>query len=820
MTKSKVFAAFIVFTSFLVAFSGPGTLQNALAQPQNPPLLSSQTENHQPETIPQTQIIPDADAPPTDEYIPTGDVPLQIEVPPIPYRDLLQETDSWIGSTPHGVQSDSVQGGMGTQSIVLYDNGPVITHPGGGYNGHDASAVQTSLGMGIFGFGFSVLSGFQLADDFTIPAGNSWEIDDITFYAYQPGTYSEPTVSTITGLYLQIWDGSPNDPASSIVFGDLVTNRLIDTYWTNVYRVVDTTPNDAQRPIMAAVADVNASLLPGTYWLVWLGEGSLLSGPFSPSVTILGQATTGNALQYSPSTSTWVPANDTPSNAQQGLPFVIEGTPGDWLWDQPTSTTQTSAYIDQEFPDLPTFSSYLSDDFVVDGTWKIESIFVPGDGFSGFSTLSSATALNWRIYADNGGFPAGNPPSVGSPPVWSLTLAPTDPSVTLSKGILGYLTNALLDLPSSLKLTPGRYWLLFYPTMEYSLFGQYGLVSAYTSNGEIAKFVNPGNGFSYGSEWQDWTVIGALTHDFAFSIGGTTGPSWKSISSINTLGRSRPAAALVNGKIYLFGGEVSDGSQAEQVERYDPSTNTWTTLGGVMPNPASNICTAVIGTDIYIPGGYLTWSTYTNALRIFHTSTNSWSVVTTDPMPAELSGMGCTTMNNNIYVVGGNGSTGAQASAYVYNPSAPAGSRWSTIASLNTANANIGVVTISGKLYALGGLACPTCVEVYDPADGAWHVVTSLTSERGGAGVYAIGTNLYACGGGWSAYHDTCESYDTNQGNSGTWQTHPSIMIQGRRNFGYANIGPVMYAISGYRGTYQQTAERWSFESYLPVTVK
>ena len=819
MTKSKVFAAFLVFTSFLVAFSGPGIVQNASAQLQNPPLLSSQTENHQPETLPQTQIIPDADAPPTDEYIPTGDVPLQIEVPSILYRDLLQETDSWIGSTPHGVQSDSVQGGNSTQALVLHDNGPIVTHPGAGYNGNDASALQSALGMGILGFSNSTATGFKLAEDFTIPPGNGWAIDNITFYAYQAGTYGDPPASTITGLYLQIWDGSPNDPASSILFGDLVTNRLIDTYWTNIYRVLDTGLTNSERPIMAAVADVNISLQSGTYWMVWASEGSLASGPFSPPITILGQTTTGNALQYSPSSSSWGPVNDSVSGTPQGMPFVIEGSLGGWLWDQAPSMTQTGTYTDQEFPDVPSHSSYLADDFEVDGTWKINSIFVPGDGFSVFDSLFDATSLTWQIYADDGGIPAGDPSGASSPPVWSLTLAPSDPKVTISPGYSGNPSNTLLQLSSPLKLSSGHYWLLFYPTMNASQ-GGYGLKPANTNNGGVAKFINPNGGFGLGTEWQDWTVAGAPTHDFAFSIGGASGFSWKSLSSINTPGRSRPAAATVNGKIYLFGGEVSGGTQADKVERYDPVTNTWTILGGVMPSPASNICAAVIGTDIYIPGGYEAWSTYSNSLRIFHTSTTSWSVVTTDPMPAELSGMGCTILNNKLYVVGGNTIDGAQASAYIYDPAAPAGSRWSTIASLNTANANIGVVTISGKIYALGGLICPTCVEVYDPADGAWHVVTSPKTPRDGAGVYAIGTNLYVCGGGWSAYHDTCESYDTNQGNSGTWKAHPSIMIDGRRTFGYTNIGPVMYAISGYRGTYLQTAERWSFDSYLPITIK
>ena len=30
-------------------------------------------------------------------------------------------------------------------AAILYDNGPLVTHPGGGFGGADASAVQTAL---------------------------------------------------------------------------------------------------------------------------------------------------------------------------------------------------------------------------------------------------------------------------------------------------------------------------------------------------------------------------------------------------------------------------------------------------------------------------------------------------------------------------------------------------------------------------------------------------------------------------------------------------------------------------------------------------
>ena len=77
---------------------------------------------------------------------------------------------------------------------------------------------------------------------------------------------------------------------------------------------------------MADTAAVGTSLPPGTYWLDWQTGGTLASGPWAPPVSILGQTTTGNALQYDSTIATWVPLNDTGSQTQQDLPFIIEGS--------------------------------------------------------------------------------------------------------------------------------------------------------------------------------------------------------------------------------------------------------------------------------------------------------------------------------------------------------------------------------------------------------------------------------------------------------------------------------------------------------------
>lgn len=205
---------------------------------------------------------------------------------------------------------------------VLYDNGPLVTHPGGGAGGADASALQTAIGMDTFGFGHQLSAGNRIADDFTV-TGSGWTVDTITFFAYQTGS---STSSTITGINLRIWDGSPNDPGSSVVFGDTTTNRMVATGWSNIYRVLDTTLTDTARPVMASVADIGGLFLPaGTYWVDWQVDGTLTSGPWAPPISILGQTTTGNALQF---TGAWAPAVDGGTGTPQGFPFIIEGPGG------------------------------------------------------------------------------------------------------------------------------------------------------------------------------------------------------------------------------------------------------------------------------------------------------------------------------------------------------------------------------------------------------------------------------------------------------------------------------------------------------------
>jgi len=230
------------------------------------------------------------------------------------------------------------------ESDVLYDNGPLVNLPGGGFGGADASVLQSvSLAMNVLGFGHAVASGFRVADDFVVPPGG-WDIEKFTFYAYQTGS---TTTSTINNVNFQIWDGPPGAPGSNVVFGDVTTNRLTSTSWANMYRVSETTLTGNTRPVMANVCQLAAplNLGPGTYWLDWQTGGTLASGPWAPPVTINGVTNTGNGLQFNG--TAWSPLVDTgttgTSNFLQGLPFIIEGIPPAPFW---LSTSPTVGVVD------------------------------------------------------------------------------------------------------------------------------------------------------------------------------------------------------------------------------------------------------------------------------------------------------------------------------------------------------------------------------------------------------------------------------------------------------------------------------------------
>ena len=270
---------------------------------------------------------------------------------------------------------------------VLYDNGPAFNVPGGGAGGADLSLLEsTTLGMSTLGFGHQVSAGNRIADDFT--ATEQWTIDSIVFFAYQT---NGGIPSTITAVNLQIWDGSPDLGTSTVVWGDASTNVMTHTEWSNIYRASETDPSSTARAIMKNTVTVGTTLPAGTYWLDWQSDGSAASGPWAPPIAILGETTTGNALQF---TGAWAPALDGGTATPQGFPFIIYGT-----------SMGTVMPISQAIEDLDNdlIPDHLGEIVTVQGVvfspnyQSTNSSFYIDDGTAGVNFFLGGTALTLNL---------------------------------------------------------------------------------------------------------------------------------------------------------------------------------------------------------------------------------------------------------------------------------------------------------------------------------------------------------------------------------------------------------------------------------------
>jgi len=202
------------------------------------------------------------------------------------------------------------------------------------------------------------------------------------------------------------------------------------------------------------------------------------------------------------------------------------------LWDQPLSTENLFPYADQDFETAQNaFDIFLADDFTSTRSWEIRSIFLPGYTESSVCDLHCADSLNFQIYGDAGGVPNGHPDGGlgggANPPLWSLSVSPSDPQITLEPGPSSLDSYVTLVLASPLQLPRGTYWFVFYPTMETppptGSCCQYYRFASDTTHGTAAQVINPGGGLGFPTAWtsmQSPSTWSMQQQDIAFRMTG------------------------------------------------------------------------------------------------------------------------------------------------------------------------------------------------------------------------------------------------------------------------------------------------------------
>lgn len=270
------------------------------------------------------------------------------------------------------------------------------------------SNTTTGVGTQILDTG-----GNRAADDFTIPTGQTWNITKVTFYAYQTGYVG--IFSPFTDVRVRIQNANPSSGASTVVFGDLITNRLLVSSDAMMYRVPNTTtpapgtPAELNRKLFKIEATVNVALTAGTYWIEWQHFAGA-NGNFSPPSTVVDvRSMPGyNATQWVGAESIWKPIIDggnpaTAPDVPLDMPFTI-----DYTADSMGTADKSFAAGISVFPNPVRNSINVSSDTVLDSAeiFDVTGRLVKSVNFNGLVTnainVSFLTGGNYILKLKSG----------------------------------------------------------------------------------------------------------------------------------------------------------------------------------------------------------------------------------------------------------------------------------------------------------------------------------------------------------------------------------------------------------------------------------
>ncbi len=144
--------------------------------------------------------------------------------------------------------------------------------------------------------------------------------------------------------------------------------------------------------------------------------------------------------------------------------------------------------------------------------------------------------------------------------------------------------------------------------------------------------------------------------------------SWRSGTQMN-IRRSAPAAAVYDGKIYVFGGFYQPTGSLSSMEIYDPATNSWS-FGAEMPTAKFGARAECVYGIIYLFGGAgYHENTYLPSVEAYNPTTNTWMVL--PDMPYNYPHCSSCEINGSIYVAGGYDGGKYYNSLSVFSPDDP-----------------------------------------------------------------------------------------------------------------------------------------------------
>ena len=198
-------------------------------------------------------------------------------------------------------------------------------------------------------------------------------------------------------------------------------------------------------------------------------------------------------------------------------------------------------------------------------------------------------------------------------------------------------------------------------------------------------------------------VIGGYTNNnwlpsAKLFIYDTKHDTWIEGSSMPTA-RGALTAVFIDGILYAIGGEGENGIM-DINEAYNSKAKTWLSKSP-MPTARHHAASAVVDGNVYVIGGRIEGTfpiTNVNVTEMYDPKTDIW--MTLDPMLSARSGISAASINNTIYVFGGEDVTKTYNNNEKYDVK---DKKWESKEPLPTARHGLSAVSGNDKIYIIGG---------------------------------------------------------------------------------------------------------------------
>ena len=240
---------------------------------------------------------------------------------------------------------------------------------------------------------------------------------------------------------------------------------------------------------------------------------------------------------------------------------------------------------------------------------------------------------------------------------------------------------------------------------------------------------------------QNLNGMGAIGNFDVFNVTPIlTGPTlnWTAAAP-SPVARYEGYSRSFGGKLYVFGGfnSISGHTANSDYAVYDPSTNTWTSLGQI-PCATTHAGVAFDSDNgiMYFVGGLIGPypSVASTSVYAYNIPTNTWSQLPS--LPVGVAAGSAVLVNNQLHYFGGIESD-HNVNVSVHLVLNLGDIAWHTAAAFPTARDHTSAVALNGKIYSFGGEIGhdllhlqQTQVDVYDPATDSWTQLADMPISK------------------------------------------------------------------------------------------